>query len=235
MHEDKTGVQQAHQQVGERQVTESDASRKTTVHGPWTTGAPPRLPVSRMENPRTVRSWLFGQRPGKAGMQADIDEPTTRSEDATGLCCKGREVVHVGVGELRHHQVQGTIRERQLSGISLDQRSPERSGSEPGHSELIGRRIHAHDGPSCASQAGQMRASPAAHIEALAGTVPPPGAGAATLRSRCNWRCFGHTSRRGRRSAGAMTSPPRAPYKLYVLLATIGAAACFAIALSMDT
>lgn len=36
MHEDKTGVQHAHQQVGERQVTESDASGEAAGHGPWT-------------------------------------------------------------------------------------------------------------------------------------------------------------------------------------------------------
>ena len=141
-------------------------------HGPWTAGAPPRLPVARMDNPGAVPSWLFGQRPGEAGMQADIDEPATRSEDAAGLGGQDREVVHVAMGELRHHQVQGPTCEWQPSSIGLDQRRPKRSASVPGHSELIGRRIHAHDGPSCASQGGQVCASPAAHIKAVAWTGP---------------------------------------------------------------
>jgi hypothetical protein len=123
-----------------------------------------------MDNPGAVPSWLFGQRPGEAGMQADIDEPTTRSQDAAGLGCQDREVVHVGMGELRHHQVHGPIRERQPSGIGLSQRRLKRSGPAPGHSKLIGRRIHPDDGPSCASQGGQVCASPAAHIKAVAWT-----------------------------------------------------------------
>ena len=99
--------------------------------------APPWLAVAGMDNSGTVGSWLLGQRPGEARMQADVDEPTIRSEDTASLCCKGCEAVHVGVGELRHHQVQGGIRERQFGGITLDQCPPERPGSAPGHSELI--------------------------------------------------------------------------------------------------
>jgi hypothetical protein len=52
-----------------------------------------------MDNPGAVPWWLFGQRPGEAGMQADMDEPTTRSQDAAGLGCQDREVVHVGMGD----------------------------------------------------------------------------------------------------------------------------------------
>jgi hypothetical protein len=66
MHQDKTGVQHAHQQVSDRQVTEPDATGESANHGPRTAGTPPCCSVSGMDNPGTVRSWLLGQRPGEA-------------------------------------------------------------------------------------------------------------------------------------------------------------------------
>jgi hypothetical protein len=172
LYQDKTGVQDAHQQVGERQVVEPHAAGEPAGHGAWTAGVPPWLAVAGMDNSGTVGSWLLGQRAGEARMQADVDESTIWSEDAAGFGGKGGDVVHVGVGEPRHHQVQATVRERQPSGVGLDQRGPERSGSAPGHPELIGGRIHAHDGPACAGQSGQMGAGPAAHIQTAARARP---------------------------------------------------------------
>jgi hypothetical protein len=98
MHQVKASVQDAHQQASERQLTEPDATGEPAGHGPWTAGAPPCVPVSRVEDPGAVSPWLLGQRPGEAGMQADIDEPATRPQDPTSLYGKGREVVHGGLG-----------------------------------------------------------------------------------------------------------------------------------------
>jgi hypothetical protein len=98
LYHDKTGVQDAHQQVGERQVVEPHAAGEPAGHGAWTAGVPPWLAEAGMDNSGTVGSWLLGQRAGEARMQADVDESTIWSEDAAGLGGKGGEVVHVGVG-----------------------------------------------------------------------------------------------------------------------------------------
>jgi Dolichyl-phosphate-mannose-protein mannosyltransferase len=172
MHEEESGVQHAIEHVGERQVTKPDETGGTSSHGARTAGAPPGLPIARMNNAGAVLSRLLGQRPGEARMQPDIDETTVRSQDAVDLCCKGREVVHVGVGERRHHQVEEAIREWEPGGVTLNQSGHKRPGLVPGDSELIRGGIDPHDRPSCARQSGQMCASPAAHIEAPAGTRP---------------------------------------------------------------
>jgi hypothetical protein len=172
MLEAKTGVQHAIEHVGERQVTETDAIGQTSNHGPRTAGAPPCLPVSRMDDAGAVGSWLLGERAGEARMQADVDEPTIRLQDAANRPCEGCEVVHVGVRERRHHQVEGAVREREPDNVTLNQGSHERPGPMPGDAELIGRRIDPHHRPSRGGEGSQMDASPAAHIQAAAGTCP---------------------------------------------------------------
>ena len=93
-------------------------------------------------------------------MQADVDEAATRLQDATGLPREAGEVLDVGMGEGRHHQRAGALRDREPGDVGLDNPGHDWPGPPPGHSELVGGGVHSYQRPTRLGEGGRCTPVP---------------------------------------------------------------------------
>jgi hypothetical protein len=135
---------------------------------------PAPLPIARVEQMRSGGAPLH-ERGDKAGMGADVAEPSAWAQHSAGFGEGSLGVVEVGVGQHRDDRVEGAVGERQVGGVGCDQDRAGWTGPLLGDAELVAGQVDPDHPPAPLQQTRDGNAGAAAKVEAAAwsGTDQP--------------------------------------------------------------
>ena len=122
-----------------------------------------------MDHSRAVRTGLLDEWSGETRVKSAIDEPSSRSQNASNLGCDLRKVFGIGMSEGGHRRVKRGIAERHGCCVTDDQVDG-RADPLTRHPKLVLGFVDAGERPACSQQGRKVRTCATPDIDAPAGT-----------------------------------------------------------------